>query len=463
MYKKLNLKYKSILLLLTILLFNSSCEELIEVDLPSDQIHSSKIFEDINLAKSALSGIYTNFRNSSFFNGYSSGAGTILSLYTDELTALADLNSPLDEPKFYNNEILSSNISIANLWDTSYKHIYSINSFIEGLTNSTKLDSDQKKILLSEAIFIRSIYYQYLTSLFGDIPYITTTNYKTNTSIGKTTHLEVLDRIETDLKYSLDNLPDSYRNVNRFYPNKACVQLVLAKNYILKKQDNLAEQQLIKILNSSQYSIESNLNRTFKKDAKSTLWQLDSNSPDARTLEAANYIFQMLPPPLYTLNPSLLNNFSTDDLRRQNWIKDVSKDDQTWSHSYKYKNNTTNPDEYSIVFRLEEVYQLYIETCINTNKLDIAIEYINHLKQRANITPLPLSLNKQQTLKEYLNESQREFFTEHGNRFFTLKRNGQLSILKDIKKNWQDKNSLFPIPEKELLINTKLLPQNNGY
>ncbi|MNL56219.1 SusD family protein [compost metagenome] len=66
-------------------------------------------------------------------------------------------------------------------------------------------------------------------------------------------------------------------------------------------------------------------------------------------------------------------------------------------------------------------------------------------------------------LDEILLESRREFFTEHGHRFFDLKRTGRLNVLIGVKPNWKSYHDLWPLPQKELTLNPNMNPQNTGY
>ena len=67
-------------------------------------------------------------------------------------------------------------------------------------------------------------------------------------------------------------------------------------------------------------------------------------------------------------------------------------------------------------------------------------------------------------MKAIRQERQVELFTEFGHRFFDLKRWGLLDeILNGIKPGWNETDRVLPLPEKELLVNPNLQPQNAGY
>ncbi len=446
--------------LLTISLCLTACEELVHIDLPDNQLNTSTVFADVNTAKGALSNLYSNIRETPLFRGGYNALGSDLSKYTDELTSF------LQQDIFYSNTLLASNPFVTQYWDRSYVDIYHINAFIEGLTASTKLEQTDKKVFLGEAYFLRALYYHYLCQLYGDIPYITTTDYKINSSIGKTAYLSVLDLIEKDLKIALDLLEPNYRNPERVFPNGGVAELLLAKNYLLQKQFDLADTYAQKVLDNSLYSLETDVNKVFKKSSRSTLWQMSPNivgSIFTPTNEAIDYIFLSLPPTNAALTTLLLNTFEVHDLRLQHWIKTLSNGIDSYSHVYKYKNIANNTDEFSIVFRLEEAYFIKAEALAYQEKVADAVDVLNEIRTRRGLTALPTSLSKLDFITELLAEYQREFFTEGGHRFLDLKRNNRLQDLETIKSNWETKHTLFPIPESELLLNENLKPQNYGY
>ncbi|MCA4808017.1 RagB/SusD family nutrient uptake outer membrane protein [Myroides odoratimimus] len=448
--------FLSSLLLIAVLVLQS-CEDTIDIDLPTDQIATPNVFKDKQSVTSALSELYIHLRETSLFTGKSQGIGSTLGLYTDELTPTY-LPPSSDTFFIFHNSLDPTRFVISSLWNNSYSHIYAINSFISGVTNSNGITTEEKEHFLAQAYVLRAMNYQALTQIFGDIPYTTSTDYKVNTKIVKTPVFEVLKLIEQDLLKALDTLSYSDDSPNKYYPNKAVVELLLAKNYLLQKKYEKAELYSKLVLDNPLYNIETDLSKVFKKSSKSTIWQLANTTAIAATYEARNYV-------LFTSNSgsilsnNLLNCFDNHDLRKQLWTKEFQNSGKI--HAYKYQNRTTNSDECSILFRIEEAYFILSEALVYQDKEKEAIVYLNTIRQRADLLALPSTLDKEQTLDAMLKESQKEFFLEHGRRFFDLKRNNKLSLLKTSKPNWQDKHALFPYPDKEILINPNLNPQND--
>ena len=437
-----------------------SCENLIDVDLPANQIASDKVFADVQTADAALAAIYAGLWNNSPFSG--DKMGNIAGICTDDLDFFAT-NASDGTFQIYKNEIIPSNNMTYSFWSSSYQLIYSCNAVIEGCNASVSLAIDDKKRITAEAILIRSILLFYLHEFFGEIPYPTTTNYTVNKILPKMQTVALLQLLETHLSTAAKILPDPYRNAERIYPNKKIAQLMLSKIYMEQKRWNEAESILKEVTSSSQFQFQEDITKVFKKGGSHILWQLKPRNNGDATKESYTYYFAAMPPYSYALSNRLMTSFLIGDLRKQHWTVPVTVAGTTWYRASKYKNISNNTDEYSVVFRLEEAYLLLAETFAQQGKIAQALPFVNATRQRAGLQKLVEPQSKDQLLNEILLEEQREFFAEMGHRFLDLKRHDKLSLLKIAKPNWQQHHDLWPIPEKELLLNPKLNPQNNGY
>lgn len=444
------------LFVISLLLY--SCESFIEVDLPNDRMNQEDVYKDINTTKSVLNAIYINLRNSPFFSKDISGINYRMSLYTDELDFIGT-----SVEYFHQNSIEPSDNEITKWWNNAYINIYSLNLFISKLSESNFIATLDKNQLLGEAYTLRALYYQTLVQLYGDIPYTTTVDYTQNTTIGKTQSNQVLLQIEKDLLKAIELLSDQYRSPERYYVNKSIAALLLAENYLLQQRNDLAEVYSQSVIDNNQYKIEEDLSKTFKKTAKSTLWQLSPEQNIAITPEANLYVFTALGGFTSPISDKLINLFDPYDLRLTNWTTKVILDNHTYYGVFKYKNKTNNTDENSIFYRVEHAYFLLAESLFKQGKNAQSIQVLNQVRTKRGLNPLAINLSNDQLEKALLQESFKEFFTESTQRFFTLKRFDKLSELSLTKSNWQEHHKLLPIPETQLLLNRNLNPQNKGY
>lgn len=349
------------------------------------------------------------------------------------------------------------------VWTNAYSEIYAANAIIEGIEKSTAISENDRKRVRGEALFVRSLVYIYLTQLFGNLPYVTTTNYTLNQSLGKTPVAELLVMIQNDLYVAKSNLSDDYRNPERIYPNRKTAEILLSNLLITRKQYAEAETMLMGIVESPLYSWQSDLAKTFKKQGQHILWQLKPLKPNDATGEALLYYFESAAPTNYSLTESLVESFEPEDLRRQLWIKEKKINGNQYYRANKYSKLSANNDEYSVAFRLEEAYLLLAEALAQQGKISAALPYLNAVRQKAGLSDVPATVTKEILLDFIVNENRKEFFTEKGMRFFTLKRAGKLSGLTLYKPNWKEYHKVWPLPFSELILNTHLNPQNYGY
>lgn len=447
---------------LSITIVLSSCDSFVDVDLPQSQLTNVAVFNNNLTANAALADIYAKLRDGGITGG-TNGISVQLGAYTDEITV--SNGSQLPSLIFYNNTLLPSTPNIATYWNAAYNQIYAINSLIEQVDASGALTAEQKKLLIGQALFIRGLLHFYLTNLFGDIPYIKETDYIKNRTVKRMTTELVYQNILADLKESYLLLPETYISAERIMPNKATCAALLARVYLYQKNYLQAEAQASLVLGqTAQFSLSESA-KVFLNTSKETIWQFQSAVVGQNTNEAQVFIFQSGPPTNFSLTPSLVNAFLPNDARKENWIKSVTNGTNTWYHAYKYKeqNNTPTSKEYAIVLRLAEQYLIRAEARAQQGNLTGAKEDLNKIRERAGIGNTSAQ-TKEEILEAILKERKLEFFTEHGHRFFDLKRLDKLdATLSGVKPGWNSTDKLFPIPETELGVNPNLLPQNSGY
>lgn len=437
-----------------------SCEKLLEVDLPENQIPSEVVFDNVQTANAALSGLYARLWDKSPLAG--DQGGKLLGLYTDDLTFYA-VNSTNGLPELSNNTLLDTNMAVDDFWNATYQQIYLSNAILEGLEHSRSISLEDVTRMRGEVLVIRSVLYFYLQQLFGDIPLVLSTSYTQNQSLSKTASESVLEKIEHDLLIATELLEDDYRHIDRIFINRKTAQMLMAKIQMQQKRWPEAELTLKKIVNSPLYQFQNDLSKVFTKSGTHIIWQLKPKNNGDAVKEASIYYFVNAAPASMSLSDDLVNSFASNDLRRNYYLATVKVGNNTWYRAEKYKNRTSNTTENSIVFRLEEVYLLLAESLTKQNKVSEALQYINPIRKRAGQMMYDSGISPSDLLTKILQENRREFFTEMGHRFIDLKRFGRLDDLHLTKPNWKPYHAYWPIPQKELLLNSNLNPQNTGY
>lgn len=448
--------------LLSILILSLSCESFVEVDLPDSQLTGETVFNDLGTAEAAVTSIYSKLSNNVLVCGNSKGLTILLGSYADELQTY---NTGLLEFQFFQNNLISTNTDVSALWNGSYNLIYAANAVKEGLENSTAIAQTDKDRLVGEVLFLRAYIHFHLLNLFGEIPYVTSTNYTINASIGKLSEAQVYELIVNDLNTATLFLSTVGEHPLKTRAGITAVKTLLARVQLYRNNWSAVANEADSIINSGSLTWVDLLDNVFLKNSTGTIWQLMPAQEGLPTQDGQSFIFTAGPPPNRALSENLVTAFEIGDLRKANWVGSISEGGQIWHYPFKYKQFVTEDtsSEYSILFRLEELYLIRAEARVHLGDLEGAKSDINKIRNRASL-PDTSADTSDQLLTAIIQERRVEFFTELGHRFFDLKRTGLLnSTLSSVKLGWNSTDILWPIPESELLLNPNLLPQNLGY
>ena len=451
---------KNILILIFAACGLYSCDSFVEVDLPESQLTGAVVFEDRNTANAALADIFAKLRDKGVLSGQTLSLIYTLGLYSDELIYYG---SGTNEE--YNNALIPTSGLPQSMWNDSYHQIYCANAALEGLKASVALADADKKQFEGEALFVRALVHFYLLNIYGDIPYVTGTDYEVNRLATRTPAAVMYEQITADLLQAVALLPTDYIDAERGRPNSATAQALLARVYLYQGKWAEASNAASAVINDPLYVWETDIQKVFLKEATTTIWQFAPKTPGVATNEGSLFYFQNGPPRLVALRPEFADSFESGDLRRSEWIADVTTGDNTWYRAFKYKQNVNGgtSTEHSIVFRLAEQYLIRAEARAMQGELSGAKEDLNQIRHLAGLENT-VAVTAPEIVAAVLKERRAELFTEFGHRFFDLKRSGKLdTVLESVKPGWETTDQLWPIPENELLSNPKLTPQNPGY
>lgn len=439
-----------------------SCKKFVDIKPSPNLVQTDQLFINDATALSAVNGVYLQMRASS-----PSLANGTLSIYAglgaDELTASA---TSLEYDAFNKNSILSiSTIVNSQIWSTAYKVIYRTNAIIENLEKSTEISQSTRSQLMGEMKVVKSLYYFYLINLFGDVPLITSSDYKENEYKPRTAINEVYQQIVADLTNAISLLSESYSSPGKVRPNKWTATALLARVYLFKGDWINAEAQSSSVISSDAYAMVADLNEVFKINSDETIWEIAPANESRNTVEGSVFVpSSSSNVPIIYLTPLLVSSFEIGDARKSSWLGLNAVAGNMYYYPFKYKQRTATPvDEYEIVFRLAEQYLIRAEARIKQNKFAEASVDLNVVRNRAGL-PNTTANDQNSLLYAIIKERQIELLAEWGNRWFDLKRNGSInSVLAPMKgSNWQTTDTLYPIPFDEIQINTYLV-QNPGY
>lgn len=454
-------------------LFLTGCKKLIEIDPPLDQISSDVVFATDKTAKAALTGLYTTLSQSQV-------QGINLTLYgalqSDELLYQGTV---VAQQELSNNTYTALSTSLTDVFSNWYATIYQTNSIILGLQRTAGTTAAVKKQLTAEAKLIRAYCYFNLVNAYGDVPLVLQTDVNVTAYQPKETTANIYRQIISDLtEAKADLLADySYTSGDRMGVNKFTATALLARVYLFTADYAAAESNASEVIASSLYKMIPSATigtGVFVKNSTESIWQMPPylNNLNQYTLEGGTFV-----PTTYTatttfnykIQPGLIQEFGTTDLRRAAWIKEGTAGTTSYIIPFKYK-YPTNPlaiaagvNEMQTVLRLPEQYLIRAEarTRIGTN-LTGALEDLNVTRLRAGLAASTTTVAAT-LLDEIALEGRKEFFCEQGYRWFNLKRTGKAdAVLGALKATWRPAAKLLPFSQTILDANPNLI-QNTGY
>lgn len=454
------------------MLLLQACNKLLTVPAnAAGQIVTSQVFSDSANATQGILGLYTSLTltNGWYQDIYAGlGADELLNTSANNSVTVAYYRDSL----FVGSSIVAS--TSANFWDPYYNSncIYLANAALEGLAADSLLSASARNQLVGECKFMRAFYYFYLVNRFGDVPYVTSTNYLVNQRLPRTPASTVYNNMEQDMLQARQLMQPAYPSAGRLRPNRYTADALLARLYLYTQQWSNAETRCDSILNSGLYALVSNLDNVFLDQSQEAILQLGNAStsyPKIAPFSGTPFapIFSFLAP-AYSLSPYLIQAFDSGDLRKAHWVGASNVGGISYSYPYKYKNsvfsNPHNTTEDLMVFRLAEIYLIRAEARAQQGNLAGAMQDINVIRSRAGLGAatagdLPTAMGV------ILHERQTELFTEWGHRWLDLKRTDSINAVLGREKPWWPADghaALYPIPYTDLLYNPNLT-QNPGY
>lgn len=454
---KTNTHILRMLLTSYVVLVSFSCEDFVRVDLPRSQITNSSVYEKDETAIAAASGMYASMLQiQGFIGGVFNPISYLGGLSSDELI---DYTGTAPYAEFYNNALNINNSVVLYVWSTGYNTIYEANAVIEGLEASSTITGAVKMQLEGEAKFVRAFCHFYLVNLFGDVPIVTTTDYKQNAILPRTPAIQVYDKVVSDLKDAQNLLTDEYFTTERTRPNKGAASAMLARVYLYMKDYSNAESAATSVINTENtYSLVPDLNQVFLANSNEAIWQLTQVAPlPVPTGDG----FAFIGSSSTSLSAQLISAFETSDFRIESWV--TQNNSSYLPNKYKVRFASPPYTEYLTVLRLAEMFLIRAESRAKQNNIVGAQDDLNEIRNRAGLDNT--SANDQPTLLDAICHERRiELFCEFGHRWLDLKRtNAANDVLGPIKPSWNATDAYYPIPESEMLNNPQLKPQNNGY
>lgn len=443
---------------------------------------ADELFKSPDGIKSASTGMYDIFQHSEFLGGR-------MQIYSD--IRGVDVNPSPFFSGLSSFNLSSSDGFIQNAWTGAYRAIYECNLFIENLSRTNGvITDDEKSSYYAEARFLRGVCYFYMVNFWGQqytqqgdlgVPLVLRTYDGTSSVNGSAAQPrasveKVYQQIVDDLEFAEKNLPlswnDEYRN--RVRATSSAASAMLSRVYLYLKDYDKCIEEANKVISPSSGNRKFQLATDLKADCFSSnqqrlaskeiiFWIAMSSSDNPGANNSLGQHYGANNRADISVSKSYLNLLEKGDKRL-----DLLTLKNGMYFCNKYPNGT---QDWAPIIRYSEVLLNKAEALakLSSSIVDAnALQIINSIRARSSATPLlPESFSsKHEFINTILDERRRELAFE-GNASFDLFRNERgipsgrgTSSAAEIPYP----SNLFaaPIPSTDMQRNKNLV-QNNGY
>jgi starch-binding outer membrane protein, SusD/RagB family len=479
---------KQLLFLTLIVILSGSCEQALDFPV-RDKITQENFYQNEDDAIAAINAIYDVLGAVEL---YCSSLWLIQDISSDDFDALETWNDP-NAHQLDQYTIQATNNYLSGLWQASYRGISNANIALQKIPG-IDMEEELKNRLLAEAQFLRGLYYFNLVRLFGDVPLILQPGSTINDYlVGRETADVVYSTIIDDLSLASEYLPLSYTGSDKGRATKGAALGILSKVYLTTEQWDLAAgtaRQVMDLEDEGIYGLFANYADNFKdknKNGLEAVYQVQFYTGSQP--ENTRIVISGLPsiPPftagvgIILPTDDLLASFDSGDYRydvtfftEYFYFQTYTFDPHVWKHWDKdtYPASKTGQSGANFpVMRYAEILLIYAEALneANNGPTQEAYDAVNRVRARARhgdngVLPDLNGLSQVEFRDAVLKEKRCETVNE-GQRWFDLARTGNLveyvKRAKGDKANPTEFNYVFPIPQREIDINNKLI-QNSG-
>ena len=449
--KMKNIKY--IILSLSGFFLVTSCDRQLDVT-PEQSIVTDKVISTPENINNILIGTYA-------ITGRADLLGGDVQMYADLLgnsNYLYWYGTYASLRNIYTKSIVSDNAYVRDTWQYAYKAIYQTNVILDNLNIVT--NADDKNRIEGEAKFLRAINYFELVRFYGK-QYVAGTNntqlgvpiildskidFSGDLSVARNTVEEVYTQVIKDLTGAITKLPSD----NSYYADVYSAKALLARVYLQKGDYANARTMANDIITNSGKSLVTNFEGAFNTGENTSE---DLFAMQVTSQSGINDLNTFYADEIYggrggdiAVRDEYVDLFEASDVRGDFFYYNGDGD----RLSAKFKNQFGNVH----VIRLAEMYLIRAEAnlALSTSVGATPLSDINLVRNRAHASSLS-AVTQADIMKERSRELGFEGFLIHD-----IKRTkGNVSAL-----SWSSDRLVFPIPVREMQVNSKLV-QNPGY
>lgn len=479
-------------IVLFLLATTTSCKDFLE-EVPSSLMVDSNFYKTEADADAAVTAAYDKLNDQ--WDIYFRGIYMLAELPTDNAECGQGVaNANIFALDGYTYGPVNDRIYV--LYTALYKGIANANVAIDKIPGISFAEA-KKNRLIAEAKFVRALLYFNLVRLFGDVPLVV--NQVTtldNVNIPRTEAAKVYQQIISDLEFGEQYLDATNSTENLGRATKASATGLLAKVFLTQKEYAKARDKAKQVLDNSQYGLLESYFDIFTPGNRFNKEILFAVQNKGNTGTSNGFGLALFLPratiPLATggmvagnsadvPTQEFYNSFKSGDLRRNRTFfteYNAGGGNVTFRpHWYKFFDPSaiSTLGEGTLNYPVLRYSDLLITYAEAINELSgptaEALEAINKVRRRAfgkaigqADAAIDLAGLTKTTFQDAILEERRWEFGFENQRWFDLVRTGKLISTLRAKGNTliKDHHVLFPLPQRELDVNGKLV-QNNGY
>jgi hypothetical protein len=435
---------------------------------------------------------------------YHSGGYPILDIMSDDARKGSNPMDQLNTVGPYDTfQITTTQDGLDRWWDEMYVGIKRANVVLEKVP-AISMDTAIQNRYLAEAHFLRGLFYFDMVRAWGGVPLVTTTTPPLK--LGRSTEEATFNLLLADLQFAESHLPlrSAYLGADMGRATKGAAQALLARVYLFRKDFPNAEKYAMEVINSNQYSLESNYidaNGVNGNNGPESIFEVGAlpfegvegggdqyaNTQGVRGSPNRGWGFNR--PTI-----DLMDSYETGDPRRKGTIiylhdtidgvvilgdgstPAVTKDStgkiieiqcynrKVWTPG---NNTATQWSHHRRLIRYADVLLMAAEALNENNKSSEALVYLNMVRARArngNPDILPdITTTSQSELRDIIFNERRHELAMEGWRFWDLIRTGRAAAILGPLGFKTGTHEHLPIPQNEIDISQGSLTQNPGY
>ena len=430
---------------------------------------------------------------------YHSGTFPILDIMSDDARKGSNPNDASAVAGPYDNFTFpTTNAGLGAWWATLYQGIKRANVVIEKVP-SIEMDVTLRSRYVAEAKFLRGLFYFDLVRAWGDVPLVIALNPPSKTA--RSPKAEVYKQIESDLLAALAGLDEKSDQVSTELgrATKGAARGLLAKMYLFEGDFGNAEKYALEVIGSNKYGLEpvfADANGVLGQHGIESVFEIGAIGKEGAGGSQYGSVQGVRGTPnrgwgFNRPTPDLRSSFESGDPRMKGTIidlgdvldgimilgdgttPDVTTDAQgniIETECYNRKVWTPGVDVASQwghnrrILRYADVLLIAAEALNENNKPDLALTYLNDVRERAregSTTILPdITTTDKASLRDIILNERRHELALEGHRFWDLVRTGKATSILGPLGFVTGKNELLPIPQGEIDISQGSLTQN---